>query len=593
MNMIAGRMRRFLTPAVTVSALMLASQALAAPKGGYDYLILNGRVVDGSGNPYFIADIGVKDDKIVAIGDLKGTPSTKVIDATGKYVTPGFIDLHSHGDQGLVSDDKVARGARNLVTQGITTIVGGPDGRNQKWPLSSEISALRSSGIALNFAPMVGHGTVRSQVMGADHKREANEQEVAAMQELVRQGMEEGAWGLGAGLEYRPGRYSKTEEVVALASVVAKYDGFYTSHQRAEGSLPHVWQVPSLVTDWPVDGVKALQETIRVAEETGIRVVGSHMKSEGYSSFGRSTLDIKQIQDARAKGHQVYLDIYPYEQAGGTTLIVPQYMLLDELPATIADRELDRPEFRGPALFANSAANLRRNLADPELRKKIEGDIEYLIDLNGGADGVIFVEHSDKALIGKSLQEVSAARKETPLQTVIAFALQGTATMPEGARYSNYAMHDDDIARYLQQDFTGFSSDAGVHIGAPEDTRRPFIHPRLYGTYPRAFALFVREKKAITLPSAVRAATALPAHIIGLRDRGLLAEGYYADIVIFDFETIRDRATMLDPAQFSEGISHVMSNGTLILDEGKVTDARPGRVLLKTPKVKTPVPAAR
>ena len=212
----------------------------------FDVLIVNGRVLDGSGSPEFRADVGIRGGEIAAVGKLDAASADRVIDADGRPVVPGFIDMHSHADRSLVSDDLEARKAHNLIAQGITTVVVGPDGRNPIWPIADEIAAYRRRGTALNVVPMVGHGTVRGRVMGDDYARPATGAEVEEMTAFVRQGMEEGAWGMGAGPEYRPGRFSTTEEIIELAKVLADYDGFYYAHQRSQSPLPR-WQWPSIV----------------------------------------------------------------------------------------------------------------------------------------------------------------------------------------------------------------------------------------------------------------------------------------------------------------------------------------------------------
>ena len=225
---------------------LLAAALLSAPSPAsaqdYDVIIRGGRVIDGTGNDWFRADIAINGDRIVRIGRMPGATARRVIDATGMYVSPGFIDLHSHADRAMTSIYLEPRRARSLNSQGLTTVIGGPDGRNAGWPITSEMEALQSRGHAMNFVPMVGHTTVRSVVMGSDYERPATDDEIARMQELVRRGMEAGAWGLGAGIEYRPARFSTPDEVVALASVVAPYDGFYVAHQRSEAIMP-LWQL--------------------------------------------------------------------------------------------------------------------------------------------------------------------------------------------------------------------------------------------------------------------------------------------------------------------------------------------------------------
>ena len=493
---------RHLAALALLAASLLATPTPAAAQN-YDIIIRNGRVIDGTGNDWFRADIAINGDQIVRIGRMPGATARRDIDATGMYVSPGFIDLHSHADRAMTSDYIEPRRAKSLNSQGRTTVIGDPDGRNLHWPISSEVAALQSQGHAMNFVPMVGHSTVRNSVMGGDYERPATEREIARMQELVRQGMEAGAWGLGAGVEYRPARFSEPEEIVALASVVAPYDGFYVAHQRSEAIMP-LWQLPSMVDDWPVDGLQGLEETINIARETGIRVVASHHKSRGRSSFGRSAHDTVVVNSARAEGLEVYLDVYPYETfGGGARPMIPRWSLVHDSVDTSGGR--DSPVYNTDGMFDNARQHLTRRWNDP------------------------------------------AARAD------------------------------------YRQEYTATASDAGVSgiEGVPGFASVPGAHPRHFGAFTRKIARYVKELNAISLPFAIRSMTGLPARIIGLEDRGLLRAGYKADIVIFDYDRIQDRATVLEPALYSEGVDYVMVNGVLTVDGGEFTDALPGEVVLR------------
>ena len=368
-------------------------------------IVRNGRILDGSGNPWFRADVAIDGDRIVRIGNLDGATAARVVDASGLYVAPGFIDLHSHADRAMTSEHAEARRAKSLNSQGLATVIGGADGRNARWPVADEIAALRDGGHAMNFVPMVGHSTVRRQVMGDDYERPATPGEIAQMQALVREGMEAGAWGLGAGIEYRPARFSTQEEVVALAAAVAPYGGFYIAHQRSEASMP-LWQLPSNVDDWPVDGLQALEETIEIARRTGVRVVASHHKSRGRSSFGRSGHDTLVVNRARADGLEVYLDVYPYETfGGGARPMIPRWSLVHDSIDSSGGR--DSPVFGGEGVFDDARAHLQRRWADPEMRKKIGRDIAWIVDHNGGPDRVVVVGYPDSAFVGKTLAELA------------------------------------------------------------------------------------------------------------------------------------------------------------------------------------------
>jgi len=555
---------------LTFALLLLPGQLQAQD---FDVLIRNGRVLDGAGSPAFLADVGIRGGRIAAVGRLANASATRVIDAAGLYVVPGFIDMHSHADRALTSDNVEMRRAANLAIQGITTVVVGPDGRNPIWPIAAEMEAYRTPGTALNVVPMVGHGRVRGEVMGDDYERPATADEISRMRELVRRGMEDGAWGLGAGPEYRPGRFSTTEEIVELAKVVADYDGFYYAHQRSQSPLP-LWQTPSMVTGWRLTGTDGMKETIRIGREAGIRVVGSHIKAKGPTTWGHSAIDVLLIEQARREGVQVYLDQYPYETFGGSaTAVIPNWGYAPR--GTDRSGGLDDPRLRARGLLEHHRENLRANLADPETRAILIEDIEHILDLQGGADRhIIVASPREPELVGRTLMDVALERGKTPVEMLIEFAMQGDQRMRSGVLFRPVAGHAFDVENYMRQEYTATSTDGGVSLAA-----RPGQHPRYFGTYPRKIAYYVREKGTITLPFAVRSSTGLPAQIIGLPDRGYVREGYWADVVVFDFDTIQDRATIMEPGLHPEGIEYVLVNGTFTVDGGEPTGALPGVVL--------------
>lgn len=563
------------------AALLSAAPATPATAQDHDIIIRNGRVLDGTGNDWFRADIAIDGDRIVRIGRMPGATARRVIDATGMYVSPGFIDLHSHSDRAMMSEFAEARRAKSLNSQGLTTVVGGADGRNMRWPINSEVEALRSQGHAMNFVPMVGHSTVRNTVMGGDYERPATPREIARMQQLVRQGMDAGAWGLGAGIEYRPARFSTPDEVVALASAVAPYDGFYIAHQRSEAAMP-LWQLPSNVDDWPVDGPQGLEETINIAREAGIRVVASHHKARGRSSFGRSAHDTLVVNAARAEGLEVYLDVYPYETfGGGARPMIPRWSLVHDSVDTSGGR--DSPVYNTDGMFDNAREHLRRRWSDPAIRPRIARDIAWIVDHNGGARRVVVVAYPDRDFVGRTLHQLAGEMDMTYQEVVVYMALNGYPGVIGGARTRGYGIHDVDVVNYYRQDYTATASDAGVSgvEGVPAFASVPGAHPRHFGAFTRKISRYVKELRAISLPFAIRSMTGLPARIIGLDDRGLLREGYKADIVIFDYDRIQDRATVLEPDLYSEGVDHVMVNGVLTVDGGEFTDELPGEVVLR------------
>lgn len=571
-----------------VAAVVLAAAALAptAHAQSFDLLIRGGHVLDGSGNPAVRADVAVNDGRIVAVGDLANATATRIVDADGMVVAPGFIDMHSHADGALYDGTPRRRQARNLVAQGVTTIVVGPDGRNPAWPISEEIAGYRRAGTAVNVVPMVGHGTVRGRVMGGDYERHATVDEIARMQALVRQGMEEGAWGLGAGPEYRPGRFSTTEEIIALAEVVADYDGFYYSHQRSQSPLP-LWLTPSIVDEytppptwppgWRLTATDGMAETIRIGRETGIRVVGTHIKAKGPTTWGQSAVDVMAIDRARAEGVQVYLDQYPYETFGGGSVeVIPRWYYAPV--GTDRSGGLDDPMWGRRELTANRESNLRAHLEHPVYGPELVTDVEYILDLQGGADRhVIVLSPYDESLVGRTLADVAAANGLSPVEQVIRFALElGTDEVRSGVRFRGLAGSAEDVERYMRQEYTATSTDGGV----VEDPG-PGRHPRYFGTYPHKIATYVREKGVITLPFFVRSSTGLPAQIVGLEDRGYVRPGQAADLVVFDYERVQDHATILNPGGHNEGIEFVFVNGRAVVDDGTLTGALPGEVLIR------------
>ncbi|UCD24073.1 MAG: amidohydrolase family protein, partial [Gemmatimonadota bacterium] len=313
---------------LVITALVFATSSLAAQDQHFDVLIEGGYVLDGSGNPWKRADVGITGDRIVAVGQLIGATADRRIDATGKTVVPGFIDIHSHaagpiyGPRGLRSPDARRRAAPNLVAQGITTLVGNQDGRSV-WPIAEQRAALEEMKFGTNTILLVGHGTVRREVMGDDFRRPATEAEVEQMRALVRQGMQEGAFGISAGLEYVPGRWSTTDEVVALVEEIVSYGGVYISHERSEGADP-MWYWPSQYAGRPPSLLDAVIETIEIGERTGATVVASHIKAKGANYWGTSQAVIRLINEARERGVAVYADQYPYSTTGsdGSTVLI-------------------------------------------------------------------------------------------------------------------------------------------------------------------------------------------------------------------------------------------------------------------------------
>jgi N-acyl-D-amino-acid deacylase len=561
--------------AVTMGTAIAVGQAPAS----YDLLIRNGRVLDGTGNPWFPADVAVSDGHIVAVGRLGNAQATTLIDVTGRYVAPGFIDIHSHADDGSGPEDglrdpnRARRAAPNLVSQGITTVVVNQDGRSP-WPIGDQRALLEKQGIGVNAMLLVGHGTVRRLVMKDDVRRPSTAGEQARMRELVRQGLQQGAVGLSAGLEYEPGRWSTTDEVVEVVREIVPVQGVYISHERSEGSDP-LWYVPSQDGPGPPTLLDAVNETIAIGERTGARVVASHLKSKGEHYWGSSAAAVGLIQRARDRGVDVWADQYPYPTSGtdGSTVLIPAWAR--RAPASDASARAAAPG--SAATSAPSAAQvLKRVLGDPSTEKQVRGDIAHEIRRRGGAANIVVYDYTDKSLYGKTLSEIARGWKLEPVDAAIRIQMEGL-DRPGGARMRGFSMADWDMEHIAKQPWVATSTDGGIAL--PEDG--PTTHARFYGSFTRKISHYALDKGAITLEHAIRAATTLPARIMGLTDRGAIREGMAADLVVFDLQTIRDKATFFEPHQHSEGIVHVFVNGVARVRDGKVVEALPGLVLTR------------
>lgn len=544
----------------------LAAQAQAqvgTDAGGvFDVLIKGGVVLDGSGDQSFRADVGIRDGRIVAVGELADAAAERVIDATGRIVAPGFIDIHSHADDtnrsGLRARDARRRAAPNLVTQGITTVVVNQDGRSP-WPISAQRETIQRLGTGPNAILLVGHGEVRRRAMGNDFRRAATPAEVERMRDLVRQGLEEGAFGLSAGLEYVPGRWSTTDEVAALVEEIVPYRGVFISHQRSEGSDP-MWYWPSKDEAGPPSLLDAVRETIEIGERTGAVVVASHIKAKGEHYWGTSEAVIQLIEQARARGVQIYADQYPYDTSGtdGSTVLIPDWVF----DAGNADRgDL------GPRLHAV--------MSDPERAAALREDIAHEIRRRGGEDKLMIFDYPDTRYVGKTLAELSAMRGQSAIDLAVALQLEGYRGLRGGARIRGFSLSEVDIDAYAAKPWVATATDGGVAL--PGDG--PATHARFYGTFPRKLRHYALERGVLSLEDAVRSATSLPARILGLDDRGWVRAGMAADIVVFDFDRVRDTATFFEPHQYAEGIDFVLVNGEPVVEDGSPTFALPGEVI--------------
>lgn len=577
---------------LAAAALMVLAGSAAAQSAGwisarkqpepgarpFDIVIRGGRVMDGSGNPWFYADVGIRGDRIAAVGRLGDAAARRVIDARGRLVVPGFIDLHTHADgpnrnSGLRSEDARRRAAPAMVVQGVTTVVVNQDGRSPL-PIGEQRRMMEELGTGPNAILLVGHGSVRSAVMERDYRRPATVDEIAGMRALVRQAMEEGAWGLSTGLEYVPGRWSTTDEVVALVEEIVPYGGVYISHERSEGSDP-MWYWPSRDEPGPPTLLDAVMETIEIGERTGATVVASHIKAKGAHYWGSSYAAIQLIQAARDRGVAVWADQYPYATSGsdGNTVLIPGWVFragVDEralagMSEEEARRAMARVDFR---------TRLRAVLADERLSADLRKDIAHEIRRRGGAGRVVVFDYPDSTYVGRTLGELATMRGLSEVEMAIALQMEGYADRRGGARLRGFSMSELDLDAYARQPWTATASDAGVAL--PDDGP---VHARFYGTFPRKVRYFALERGVITLEHAVRAGTSLPAQILGLRDRGMIREGFGADIAVLDLENYGDRATFFEPHQYAEGVEYVLVNGRFVVEEGVLTWALPGRVL--------------
>ena len=525
---------------VALAIAMLAPRgSVHAQQGGeppYDLLIRGGTVIDGSGAARYRADVAVKGDRIVLIARRPG-PETqpararRVIDAAGKVIAPGFIDLHAHLDPLAELND-----AESHVRQGVTTALGGPDG-SSPFPLGEYLEARQRQGIGLNVAFLAGHNTIRRAVMGMA-KREPTAEELARMQAMVARAMGEGAWGLSTGLKYLPGGWATTGEVIALARVASDSGGIYTSHLREEG----------------LGLLGGVREAIEIGQGAHIPVVLTHHKAVGQQMWGKSVVTLAMVDSARRAGIDVMVDLYPYTATHtGIAVLIPEWA------------------------FDGGDSAFARRIADPALRDSVHKGIVFNILNDRGGGDLRRVQFSRvswmKELEGKTLADWAAMRGLPPTpdngaDLVIEAELKG------GANAIYHVLDEQDVRRIMRHPQAMIASDG--RLSRPGDGHP---HPRAYGTFPRVLGLYAREARVLTLEQAVHKMTGAPARRLGLRGRGVVREGAYADLAIFDPRTVADRATFENPHQYPAGIEYVLVNGQLAVDGGRFARAMAGRVL--------------
>ncbi|SEC61853.1 D-aminoacylase [Paenibacillus sp. GP183] len=525
-----------------------------------DLILTNGRIVDGTGNPWFLGDVGVKDGQIVAVGSLSEQEAGKVIDVHRQVISPGFIDGHCHSDL-MILDHPFSE---IKIQQGVTTEVVGNCGlapapfvksnaellksyiqpvigkTSWDWPwetVGQYMETVAASQISEHIATYVAHGALRIAVMGFA-KRPATSAELQLMKQMLEEGLKAGAIGFSIGLLYAPGSYTTKEEIAELCSVLPKYNGLFSTHIRGEGNnlLP------------------SIKEVIWIAEKAGVSLHISHLKAAGKSNWGKVLEALELVEDARARGMDVTCDVYPYN-AGSTSLttVLPPWMLeggIDSLLEVTGDKSL-RPRIR------------------EELSRE-QPDWDNLVSSTGWQSVFISTVHTEanRSLEGKHIAEISEARGQHPVDCVLDLLNEeeGRITIVY------FHMSDEDVKQVIGYEKSLIASDSLTC-----ETGKP--HPRLYGTFPRVFAKYVREDRLLSLEQAVRKITSFPVQRFKLGKRGLIVPGYAADLAVFDPDTIQDLATFEQPRQYPEGISHVFVKGKPTLLHGQHTHAREGGLI--------------
>lgn len=559
---------RMLLVAAVLGFLPVAS--VAAQEPAFDILLRGGRILDGTGNPWYRADVGIRGGRIARVGDLADATAGRVIELDGRYVVPGFIDIHSHADQGLDAEgDAGSEGARrraapNLVSQGVTTVVVNQDGRSP-WPIADQRARLESRGHGPNAALMVGHNTIRAMALGDDVMRPSTPAEVARMTELVEQGMAEGAYGLSAGLEYFPGIWSETSELFPLVEAAGRGGGLYIVHERSSGMTP-MWFWPSQDDPGPPTMIETILEDIEVAERTGVTTVATHIKARGSDFWGAGRALVDLIERARARGVPIWADQYPYNTTGsdGSTVLLPRWIFPGGgFGGGPRSREA-----------VDYASRLTEALGDPLRSEEVRLDIAHEIGRRGGPENLVVMDHPDETLVGKTVAELAAEWNAFPVDVAIRLQLEGYRTRPGGARLRGFSLSEIDVEEFSAHPWLVTASDAGIAL--PDDGP---VHARFYGTFPRKIKRYAMDLDVLSVESAVRSMTSLPAQLMGIRNRGLIREGLVADIAVLDLDELQDHATFFEPHRYPSGVDFVLVAGTFVVDEGELTWALPGVVL--------------
>lgn len=523
-------MRKF-TFIVLMSMLLSQFGAVSGQTSGpYDLVITNARIIDGTGNPWFHGSIAIKDGRIVSVGRIENPQASRIIDARGQIVAPGFIDVHAHTED-IFSNPT----AENFVRMGVTSLITGNCGGSVT-NVAEFLGNFKEKPLVVNLGTLIAHGSVRGKVMGLDDRAPTAEEQ-QKMNALVDQAMKDGAVGLSTGLIYVPGTFAKTDEVVQLAKEASKYGGTYASHIRDEGT----------------GVVAAIKEAINIGEQANMPVEISHFKISAKALWGQSPMTIGLVKDARNRGLAVTVDQYAYT-ASSTSLDV-------RLPNWAV---------------AGGRAEGRKRIADPETRKKIVEEMKQNLKKKKFKDysfANVASYRADPTFNGKNIAEIAkTVRGKDKLNDQIDQILE--MYDKGGAQMVYRVMSEDDVEQIMREPFTMIASDSGVRefgSGMP--------HPRGYGNNARVLGKYVRELHVITLEDAIRKMTSLPAQTFNLQDRGQISKGFAADLVIFDDATVGDKATFESPHQYAVGFSNVIVNGEIVFDGEKMTGSRPGEAL--------------
>ncbi|WP_235041405.1 N-acyl-D-amino-acid deacylase family protein [Vreelandella profundi] len=520
---------------MSCSALLpiaLHAQTSSTEDSPADVIISDGFVYDGTGAPWIRTDIAIEGDRIVALGDLDEMEAGRRIDATGLYISPGFIDVHNHAGVGLATPE-LSHG-QPLLAQGLTTVMVNPDGGGAV-DLAEQRETFLSNGIGLNIGMTTSHGSIRKEVMG-EEDRHSTPEELDQMRDLVRAGMENGAFGMSSGLFYSPGSFADISEVVELGKVVGEYGGLYTSHIRDE-------------SDYSIGLIAAVEEVIEVAREAAIPGIVTHVKALGPRVWGFSEAVIQRIEGARAEGVEMWVDQYPYDASapGLSSALIPR-----------------------SAMVGGSEAMLER-LADETQLTEIRPQIVENLKRRGGADRIqIRTFDPDATYEGMRLSEIAEERGLDAVETTIQMLDEAGGDVG----IVSFNMLDKDISNFMQQPWRMTASDGDL---VPMGEGAP--HPRSYGTFTRMLAKYARDESVVPVSKAIHSMTGLPATVYRIKDRGLIREGMIADINVFDLDGLNEVATFTDPHHLSEGVVYLFVNGELAIDDGAFTDILNGRVL--------------